>query len=90
MDRLDDLLEQSSYIQEKIAEAKEKGIAEGFQQALIIITKQRFPSLTELAQEQVVKLSKLYALDMILNWLITAPDEVKAQWLLNSIDNLSK
>jgi hypothetical protein len=45
-------LDESSFVQERKAEAKEQGIQQGLQSALVAAVEERFPELKELAQKK--------------------------------------
>ncbi len=53
---------------------------------LIDIIEARFPNLTELAQQQVVRLNKYQQLRQLARLMATAPDEATARWVLTAFD----
>lgn len=66
------------------ARGEAKGKAEGLQIALVSAVEVRFPELTELAQQKVGRINDMSKLTMLLQHVITAPDEHTARWLLSS------
>lgn len=101
MAQLDDLFEQSPYIQKKKEEGREigmkegheiariegheRGFAEGLQKAFVIVVQGLFPPLAELAQQGIVQITKPDQLDLLLKEIIYAPDEATACWILSTI-----
>jgi predicted transposase YdaD len=101
MEQLDDLLEQSPYVQKKKEEGREigreegreigreegheEGLAEGLQKAFVTFVQGRFPPLAELAQQRVSQVTEPDKLDLLLRQIVTIPDETTARWLLNTI-----
>lgn len=79
-----------------LKEGREKGLVEGIargkleaevntlQRLLVNVVSARFPELAELAQEQVKRVDKPDALDLLIQKLAIAPDEQIARWLLCS------
>ncbi|HVB20333.1 MAG TPA: hypothetical protein VNG51_00120 [Ktedonobacteraceae bacterium] len=53
--------------------------------ALLSAMRVRFPDLTELAQQQHIKINDTANLDMLLKQVITAPDVSFARWLHSSV-----
>lgn len=51
---------------------------------LVYVVKAQYPTLTELAQEKVERLSKPDALDLLVQQVSTAPNEETARWLLSA------
>lgn len=92
MTKLDDLSEQNPYVQKEKEERREighkEGLIEGLQIAFVIIVHGRFPPLTELAQQGIVKVTKPDQLDLLLRAVVTAPDEAIMRWILSSIEKL--
>ena len=72
-----------------LAEGRADGIVKGkaiaLQEVVIKIVRERFPALTELAQEQVTRINKPDVLDFLFDKVITAPDEGRLYWLLSSL-----
>lgn len=91
MGKLDDLFEQNPYVQKRKEEEREigrkEGLTEGLQGAFVIIVARRFPPLAELAQERIVKVTKLDQLDLLLRQVVTAPDEAIAHWILTVLQH---
>src|SRR5712692_4535332 len=79
MEQLDDLLEQSPYVQKKKEEGREigreegheEGLAEGLQKAFVTFVQGRFPPLAELAQQRVSQVTKPDKLDLLLKQIVT-------------------
>ena len=101
MAQLDDLFEQSPYIQKKKEEGREIGMKEGreiarieghqrglvvgLQKAFVTIVQGRFPPLAKLAQQGIVQITKPDQLDLLLKEIVYAPDEATALWILSTI-----
>jgi predicted transposase YdaD len=70
-----------------IAEGEVMGIVKGeilaLQRTIVNIVKARFPDLAELAQKQVTQINDPGALDLLVQKVSTAPDEVMVRWLLS-------
>lgn len=83
-------LDESTFVQERKARAKEEGIAEGelrgeikaSQKNIVAIVRGRFPALAPFAQEQVVKINNLDTLEFLVEKIATAPDEAIVRFLL--------
>src|SRR5260370_15125942 len=66
-------------------EGHEQGLAEGLQKAFVTFAQWCFPTLAELAQQRVARVTKPDQLDLLLREIVYAPDETTALWLLNTI-----
>ncbi|GAC1393862.1 MAG: hypothetical protein NVSMB38_23830 [Ktedonobacteraceae bacterium] len=79
-------------IQEKIAESErnglqqglQQGIQQGMQQVILDIVEVRFPSLLEVAKQQVVHLNDKSKLSQLTKQITLAPDETTARWTLST------
>ena len=78
MEDFSSLLDESPFVQKRRTE----GIIEGLQKAVVAIVRGRFPALTELAQEQVVKINKPDVLDYLIEQVSTSPTEDMVRQLL--------
>jgi hypothetical protein len=81
----DSLLDQDPYLQQQKALETILGRTEGiqaFQDAIVEIVKNRFPTLVELAQQQVVQIKQLDDLKQLVVQLSIAADQVAARRLL--------
>ena len=76
----DSLLDEDPEIQERVAKAK---IA-GQQKAVLDFMEVRFPSLIQVAQEQVIRLNKPDELSRLMKQIALAPDESTARWVLST------
>jgi hypothetical protein len=76
----DSLLDEDPDFQEKY----EKGKLQGQQNTIVIFVEARFPSLKEMAQQQVLRLTTSDDLNRLTKLLALAPDETTAQWVLSS------
>ena len=61
-----------------------QGVQQGLQQALLQFVEVRFPSLTDLAQQNVPKVTKPDALDLLVKAIYAAPDESVVRLLLET------
>ncbi len=77
----DSLLESDPEFQQSMAEVMMKAK----QEAVVEAVEARFPTLLQLAQQQVVRLTELETLSLLHKQVVTAPDEKAARWLLSSI-----
>lgn len=77
----DSLLDQDPEIQEHFA----RGVIQGQQKGIIAVIEVLFPSLVELAQQQVAHLNKSYELSRLMKQIALAPDEATARWLLSTL-----
>jgi flagellar biosynthesis/type III secretory pathway protein FliH len=66
-------------------EGKLEGKIEGRQQAVLDIVEIRFPTLLEVAQEQIVHLNDTNSLSLLTKQIILAPDEATARWALSTL-----
>ena len=62
----------------------QKLVNQGVQQALLKFVEVRFPSLTDLAQTNVPKVTKPDALDLLVKAVYAAPDESVVRMLLET------
>src|SRR5947209_12494155 len=76
----DSLLDEDPEIQERVAKAK---IA-GQQKAVLDFMEVKFPSLIQVAQEQVIRLNKPDELSRLMKQIALAPDESTARWVLST------
>jgi hypothetical protein len=88
LDYYDSLLDQDPYIQQKALEralgttlGRTEGI-QAFQDAVVEIVKNRFPTLVELAQQRVVQIKQLEDLKQLNVQLSIVADQVAARRLL--------
>ena len=85
----DDLMEKDPKMRKIRRESEAKGRTEGevkaLRKAVAITVKVRFPSLVELAQQRVAKISKPDKLDLLLDQIAIAPDEDAARSLLDLV-----
>jgi len=77
----DSLLDQDPEIQEHFA----RGVIQGQQKGIIAVIEVLFPSLVELAQQQVAHLNKSYELSRLMKQIALAPDEATVRWLLSTL-----
>lgn len=82
LDMYDKLWEENPKVQRIRAESETKGKVEGLQDALITTIRLRFPTLADLAKKQVRKIQKPDALDLLLQQVTTAQDEIAIRTLL--------
>jgi len=82
----DSLLDEDPEIQERVAKAK---IA-GQQKAVLDFMEVRFPSLIQVAQEQVIRLNKPDELSRLMKQIALAPDESPAGFLARSQPDLTR
>ena len=82
MSDFNSLLNENPFVQKTRAEAVTEGEIKASQRAIVTIVRGRFPALTELAQEQVVKIDKPDVLDYLIEQVSTAPDESMVRQLL--------
>jgi predicted transposase YdaD len=91
----DQLFEESPMIQrmreEYLVKGRQEGIQEGrqeelqrLQRLLINVVRARYPDLAELAQLQVDHCKKPDALELLIQQVVTAPNESTARWLLEA------
>jgi len=88
LDYYDSLLDQDPYLQQQKALERILGRTEGiqaFQDTIIEIVKNRFPTLIELAQQRVVQIKQLEDLKQLVVQLSIAADQTAARRLLMSI-----
>ncbi len=78
----DPLWEENPRVLRNRAESKAQGELQALQRTLINVVKIRFPSLADLAQQQVMHIDKPDALDLLIQKVVTAPDENMVRWLL--------
>ena len=76
----DSLLDEDPDVQERII----RGKIEGQRKAVIDFIEVRFPTLLEVAQEQVVHLNKSDELSRLMKQVALAPDEATARWVLGT------
>jgi hypothetical protein len=76
----DSLLESDPEFQQMKAEIR----LESKREAVTELVEARFPALIEIAQQQVVRLTKLEALSLLLKQIGLAPDENIAHWILST------
>ena len=67
---------------EGVAEGKIEGQIEGLRSSVEVATNARFPSLTELAHQKAASIKQAETLSMLLQQIITAPNEETVLWLL--------
>ena len=87
LDYYDSLLDQDPYLQQHKALERILGRTEGiqaFQDTIIEIVKNRFPTLIELAQQRVVQVKQLDDLKHLVVQLSIAADQTAARRLLTS------
>jgi hypothetical protein len=84
MKDFDSLLNENPFVQKTKAEGIAEGEIKASQKAIVTIVRGRFPALTELAQEEVVKIDKPDVLDYLIEQVSTAPDEAMIRQLLRS------
>ncbi len=80
-----DLFEDDPFIQQKKAEGRVEGLAEGLQTAVVTVIKGRFPSLVPLAEQRVKHVNKPEVLNMLLLQVSRAEDENLTRWLLDNL-----
>ena len=77
----DSLLDEDPDIQERVARAEIRG-----QQKLMLeVIQARFPTLAEVAQEQVLRMNEPTKLSQLVKLMINAPDEATARWALDTL-----
>jgi hypothetical protein len=85
MHSYDSLLDQDPYLQQQRALERALGRTEGiqaFQNAIVEIVKNRFPSLLDLAQQRVVQIQEINALQHLVVQLSTARNQTAARRIL--------
>ncbi|MEO7019418.1 MAG: hypothetical protein ABI234_04645 [Ktedonobacteraceae bacterium] len=79
----DPLLEESPWVQEKVAEGKAKGLAEGklesMRGVILKIIQNRFPALSAAAEKRVEGMKQIKALDTLVDQLMQASNESEAR-----------
>lgn len=80
----DRLWEESSLVQRIRAESRAEGELQATKRTLVNSIKARFPSLTELAQQQIEKITDINDLDILNMQISTASSEHEVRRLLNS------
>jgi hypothetical protein len=83
MKDFDSLLNENPFVQKTKAEGIAEGEIKASQKAIVTIVRGRFPALTELAQEEVVKINKPDVLEYLIEQVSTAPDEAMVRQLLH-------
>jgi hypothetical protein len=81
------LWDEDPEIQRIKSEAEAKGRSEAIkisQEMVVLVVGTRFPGLTEIAHEQVEKISRLESLRQLAKQIATAPDEATARWALGT------
>ncbi len=81
----DDLIERDPKMRKIREESRLKGQVEALQRTLVSIIRRRYPPLTELAQERVVRITKPDTLDLLLEQVDAAPDEAATHLILSLI-----
>ena len=71
--------------EEGYEEGYKEGLIEGLQKAFVILVEVRFPSLAELAQQNIVQITKPDQLDLLIQEIVHAPDETIVRWILSTI-----
>ena len=91
METYDSLLEMDPYLQQQKALERALGLNAGinagiqaFQNTIVEIVKNRFPALTELAQQRVVQIQKLEDLQQLVLELSIARNQTMARRVLNA------
>ena len=87
MNTYDSLLEMDPYLQQQKALERALGLNAGiqaFQNAIIEIVKNRFPALTELAQQRVVQIQELEDLQQLVIQLSTVRNQTMARRILKN------
>lgn len=100
MNNFKSVLDESPFVQERVAEAEEKGRevgreegrAEGeiqgevkaLQEMVVEFVQSRYPDLVELAQQRAERTKTPQALREVIGLLFTAPDEKAVQWYLRA------
>ena len=83
----DKLWEESPRVQKELAKSRAQGKAEGelraAQRMFVNIVAARFPALAELAQQQAAQIGSPAALEILVQKVVTAPDENTVRWLLS-------
>ncbi len=77
----DSLLDEDPDIQERVARAK----IEGQQKLMLEVIQARFPTLAQVAQEQVLRINESTKLSQLVKLMINAPDEATARWALDTL-----
>ena len=80
----DPLWEEHPKVKKIRAESRTEGEIRASQRMLVNIVKVRFPSLAELAQQEIAKIDNPAVLNLLAQQISTAPDESVARWLLSS------
>ncbi len=80
----DPLWEEHPKVKKIRAESRTEGEIRASQRMLVNIVKARFPSLAELAQQEITKIDNPAVLDVLAQKISTAPDESMVHWLLSS------
>src|SRR5712692_519506 len=80
----DPLWEEHPKVKKIRAESRTEGEIRALQRMLVNIVKARFPSLAELAQQEITKIDNPAVLNLLAQQISTAPDESVARWLLSS------
>ena len=83
----DSLLDQDPYFQEQKALGRTEGITEAiqaFQNTVVEIVKNRFPTLLDLAQHRVVQIQEINALQRLVVQLSTARNQTAARRILQT------
>jgi hypothetical protein len=62
--------------------AEQPKLSQSLRNAMVIITNARFPDLAELARQKAAQIDNIEVLNLFIEWIITAPDEAAARWLL--------
>src|SRR5258706_16441510 len=76
----DSFVDEDPEVQERVA----RGKIQIAQKMVVGLVEERFPSLTELAQEKATLIRNTDALDQLSKQVATVPDENTASWLLNT------
>ena len=87
MHTYDSLLEMDPYLQQQKALERALGLNAGiqaFQNAIIEIVKNRFPALTELAQQRVVQIQELEDLQQLVIQLSTVRNQTMTRRILKN------
>ncbi|MFL5627034.1 MAG: hypothetical protein ACJ788_15745 [Ktedonobacteraceae bacterium] len=87
MHSYDSLLDQDPYLQQQRALERALGRTEGiqaFQNTVVEIVKNRFPTLVDLAQQKVVQIQEISALQRLVVQLSTARNQTTARRILQT------
>ena len=87
MQYYDSLLDQDPYLQQQRALSRALGRTEGiqaFQNTVVEIVKNRFPTLLDLAQHRVVQIQEINALQRLVVQLSTARNQTAARRILQT------